>query len=307
MKIRLANAEIDLPAIVRIVNPYESNPLTVDQVRSFFEYNPPGRIQLRLVAVDENDAVMAYGGAVHETAAPAGHFITWVIVDPIHRRRGIGSALWQALLEALRAQGVVRLEADVRDDDTLSLGFAERRGFTIDRHLFHSILDLTAFDESPYLPGIAALEAGGIRFCSLADFPDTPETRRQLYDLNYQYDPEILSVIPAFADFEHFLFPAPWFRREGQLLAVEGDTWVGLAAISLKPETQSSYNENTVVQPAYRGRKIAQALKVLATRYARQHGAQALETDNNSINVPILTINQKMGYQPQPGKYWLVR
>jgi hypothetical protein len=44
---------------------------------------------------------------------------------------------------------------------------------------------------------------------------------------------------------------------------------------------------------------------VLAARYARLHGALRLETDNNSINAPILAINRRMGYQPQPGKYWL--
>ncbi|MBP1693528.1 MAG: hypothetical protein H6Q37_1411, partial [Chloroflexi bacterium] len=57
----------------------------------------------------------------------------------------------------------------------------------------------------------------------------------------------------------------------------------------------------------HRGRKIAQALKVIALRYARQNGAQVIRTDNDSLNAPILAINRKLGYQPQPGKYWLVR
>jgi GNAT superfamily N-acetyltransferase len=307
MKIRPAKIATDLPRIVEITNPYETNPLTVDQMRSFFEYNPPGRIQKRLVAVDEKDEVIGYSGAIHEASTPAGRFIIWVIVDPSRRGRKIGSALWEALLEFLKEQGANHLETDVLEREPAGLVFAGRRGFTVDRHSFHSSLDLAAFDEVPYLPGITSLQAEGIRFCSLADFPDTPETRRQLYDLNYQYEPEILSVIPGQAEFEQFVFGASWFQREGQLLAVDGDVWAGLAAIQLKPESRSAYNENTVVAPAYRGRKIARALKVLASRYARQHGARTLETDNNSINTPILAINRRMGYRPQPGKYWLVR
>ena len=189
--------------------------------------------------------------------------------------------------------------------DPAGLGFATRRGFSIDRQLFHSSLDLTTFDETPYLEDVCRLEESGIRFCSLEDFPDSPATRRQLYELNYQYDQEILSVIPSFEDFDRFVCSADWFCRAGQLLAVEGDTWVGLAAVSLNPEARTAYNENTVVHPAQRGRKIARALKVLAARYARKQGAERIETDNNTRNAPILAINRRMGYQPQPGKFWL--
>ncbi len=102
------------------------------------------------------------------------------------------------------------------------------------------------------------------------------------------------------------MIQAPWFRREGQLLAVDGDQWIGMAPVSLFPETHSAYNLHTGVLPAYRGRKIATSLKVLAARYARQNGALSILTDSNLRNAPILAINRKMGYKPQPGKYTLV-
>ncbi len=80
-----------------------------------------------------------------------------------------------------------------------------------------------------------------------------------------------------------------------------------VASFSLSPETQSAYNATTWVIRAYRGKNIGLALKILAARYARQCGARQVVTDNDSLNVPILAINSKMGYQPQPGKYLLVR
>jgi GNAT superfamily N-acetyltransferase len=76
--------------------------------------------------------------------------------------------------------------------------------------------------------------------------------------------------------------------------------------ISLTPETQRAYNATTGVIRAYRGRKIAQALKALAACYARQHGAREIGTDNDSLNAPMLAVNRKLGYQPQSGKYLLV-
>ncbi len=306
--IRAARIETDLPDIVRITNPYENQPITIDQVHKWFQYNPPGRMQSRMVSVGENDAVTGYGGYVHEADAPDHHFTVWVIVASDHHGKGIGSALWDTLVKDLQEQGATRLKSDVFDNDPQSLAFAEHRGFAIDQHFFNYELNLTTFDETPFLPVIAVLEAQGIRFCTLADFPDTSETRHKLYDLNTSYvldNPEQRAPW-TFPGFEEFVIKATWFRREGQLLAVDGDQWIGMAPVSLYPETHSAYNEHTGVLPAYRGRKIATSLKVLAARYARQNGALSLLTDSNLRNAPILAINCKMGYTPQPGKYTLV-
>jgi DNA-binding transcriptional MerR regulator len=306
--IRTARIDTDLPDIVRITNPYEYQSITVDQVRQWFQYNPPGRMQLRMVSVDEKNAVIGYGGYVHEADAPDHHFTVWVIVASDYHGQGIGSALWDTLVKDLRERGATRLKSDVFDNDPQSLAFAEHRGFTIDQHFFNYELDLTTFDETPYLPTITALEAQGIRFCALADFPDNPETRRKLYDLNTSYvldNPEQRAPW-TFQGFEEFVIRAPWFRREGQLLAVEGDQWIGMAPVSLVPETHSAHNLYTGVLPAYRGRKIATSLKVLAARYARRNAALKLLTDSNLRNAPILAINKKMGYKPQPGKYTLI-
>lgn len=306
--IRSAHIETDLPDIVRITNPYEDHPVSVDQVRLWFQYNPSGRAQRRLVSVDEKDAVTGYAGCVHEADAAAGQFIAWAIVDPNLQGLGIGSALWDELLKELKALGAARLIGDVFDDDSKSLAFAMRRGFTIDQHFFNFELDLRTFDEAPYLPDIAGLESQGIRFCALADFPDTPETRRKLYDLNISYVQDQPNMQPpwTFQGFEEFVIKAPWFNREGQLLAVEGDQWVGMAPVSVFTDTCTAYNLHTGVLPAYRGRKIATSLKVLAARYARKNGAQRIIDDSNLRNAPILAINRKMGYRRQRGKYTLV-
>lgn len=310
MIVRPAQIETDIPGIVAVVNAYEPLPVTAENVEKWFRYNPPGRVALRLVSVDAGGAVTGYGFAVHEPAEPEGRFTAWVGVEPSCCRRGAGAALWNALLEFLAGQGAGRVVSDVRDNDPVGLGFAERRGFSVERQGFSSVLDLDAFDETPYLPAIAALEAQGIRFCSLADFADTQETRRKLYELNElnRLDmPGNAGTTWPFDEFEHYVIEADWFRRDGQLLAVDGERWVGLAAVMLTPNaSEGAYNAHTGVLSEYRGRKIAQSLKVLAARFARQSGAHALRTDNDSTNRPILAINTRMGYRPQPGKYFLV-
>lgn len=313
MFIRSAHVETDLPAVTSIINEFETQPVTVEEVHSWFAYSAPERVAVRLVSVGTDglsfeDVVTGYGYIYHDANAPLGHFSVWVGAALSFRGQGIGAALWYAVKEQLRAHSATKLTSEVLDSEPSSLAFAERRGFTISRRLFHSALDLETFDETPYLDHIRALEMEGIRFCALADFPDTPETRRNLFELNLANSLDIPGVdhVPwDFDSFEKFVLNAPWFHRKGQLLAVDGETWVGLAAVSLDPDTRNAYNLHTGVARAYRGRKIAQALKVMAGRYARQHGMRTITTDNDSDNAPILAINRKMGYQPQPGKYQL--
>jgi DNA-binding transcriptional MerR regulator/predicted N-acetyltransferase YhbS len=306
--IRHAAIDTDLPGIVRITNPYEIQPVTTEQVREWFQYNPPGRLQRRLVAVDANHAVTGYGGFVHEADGRDNTFITWVIVDPDWRGQGIGSALWDSLLSELRTLGATRLVSDVFDNDAQSLVFAQRRGFAIDEHSFNYALDLTGFDETPFLAATDELSAQGIRFCALADFPDTSETHRKLYELNISNVLEDPNGVPSwsFAGFEEFVIRAPWFRRDGQLLAVAGDEWIGMSPVSIFPAEGTAYNLHLCVLPAYRRRKIATSLMMLAARFARQNGAERIIADSTLRNTPALTIFRRLGYKVQPGKYTLV-
>ncbi len=73
------------------------------------------------------------------------------------------------------------------------------------------------------------------------------------------------------------------------------------------PHTQAMYNQFTGVDRAYRGQRIGLALKLLAIRCARQHNVAYLWTHNDSKNAHMLAINQKLGYEPRPGKYRMSR
>jgi GNAT superfamily N-acetyltransferase len=311
MSIRPARVETDLPGISHVCLTCEPGSAdTEENIRAQFLCISPGRIERRLVAVEE-DAVIGYCYAGHSAEMPARHFYVWVGVLPEHRCRGLGSALWDAGLDFLRDQGATRLSSETVDNDPAGLAFAQHHEFTIDRNLFHSHLNLETFDESPYLPIIANLEAQGIRFCTLADLPDPPDTNGAFCELNLACVRDIpgevwdFSTYPAF--FQERILGARWFRREGNILAMDGETWVGFATVSLNLEKRSAYNFTTGVIRGYRGRKIALALKVLAARYARQQGALQVDTDNDSFNAPMLAVNRKMGYQPEGGKYVLVR
>jgi hypothetical protein len=52
---------------------------------------------------------------------------------------------------------------------------------------------------------------------------------------------------------------------------------------------------------------LAQALKSLSIRFAKEFGADYIITHNDSQNAPMLAVNRKLGYQPLPGVYRLVK
>ncbi len=309
MHLRPAQPESDYPRIVALINTVFAEPVTLAQFQGWLDRVAPGRIYRLMVAADARDEVVGYSEVVRQEWSPANHYAVWMVVDPQWRGQGIGAALHAEAQTFLAGLGATHLTSEVRDDSPAALRFAQGRGFAMDRHQFESTLDLTTFDETPFLSSVAPLADAGIRLFTMADCGDTREARARLYEVNHTTALQIPGSdgtwMPTFADFERDVCGAAWYRPEGQWVAADGDTWIGLAAVRLYPETQGAYNLMTGVLAPYRGRKIALALKLAAIRYAREHGARYLRTDNDSLNAPMLAINRKLGYQPRSGKYIL--
>lgn len=308
--IRTADPAADFPQIAALLNTFEFEPVSAERLHEWDARQSAGRIRRRGVALDDNGAIVGYSVLDHETWMPPGTFELWALVDPARRGQGIGAALYDDALAIARGHGAVSFTSAVRDDDPAGLRFATRREFSIRRHAFKSLLDLGEFDEARFAEAIAQAEARGLRFLTLADAGNTPANQHKLYELNRDAAADNPgnddSSFPPFEEFAQFVFGASWFRADGQILAADGERWVGLAAVAQFSD-QLAYNAFTGVAREYRRQGLALALKLLAIRYARRYGATTIATDNDSQNAPMLAINRKLGYQPQPGRYLLHR
>jgi RimJ/RimL family protein N-acetyltransferase len=112
----------------------------------------------------------------------------------------------------------------------------------------------------------------------------------------------------TFEAFQAGVCRQPWFQPAGQCVAVDiaSGEWVGLCAVEAVRVASGAvvaYNLDTGVERTYRGRGIAQALKVLGLRYAQAQGAREVRTNVHPQNAPMLAINQKLGYRVQSGHY----
>jgi GNAT superfamily N-acetyltransferase len=307
---RPANLATDAPWLAHLLSLTTPEPLTAEQVRERWQ---PADGETRFTNVALNDQGQAVGMADvgHEAWMKPGHIRLTLVVAPEWRNQGIGTRLFAEGIRFAQAQGASRLESAVRDNTPEALRFAEHRGYRVDRHSFESALDLTSFDERPFVSALERARAGGLRFFSLADLaPVTEQLERRLYDLNRVTgldNPSNNDFFPPYEEFRKFVFEASWFRADGQILVADGEQWVGLAAVAFYPEANYAYNAFTGVERAYRGRGLAYALKLLAIRRAQQVGARYIRTNNDSRNAPMLAINRKLGYRPEPGTYYLVR
>lgn len=300
--------ENDLPELAALISQVAIEPMSLSQLQDWHGRQPEGHIRRCQVAMDTAGQLSGYNLLQHESWEEDGLFYVEVIVKPEWQGQGLGRRLYEDVVTAVHTLGGKKLKGSVRDDRPDYLRFAQNRGFSIRRRLFESTIDLKTFDESRFARLVEVVEATGIHFFSLAEVGDTEKSRHKLYAVNSAVSADSPGRDGPFMPFESFneMFnTASWFRPEGQILAADGDNYIGLAAVGYFAETNSMYNMITGVLPAYRGRKIAQALKLLTIRFAKTYGADSIRTSNDSENAPMLAINRKLGYKPKPGAYLL--
>ncbi len=312
--IRLLNPDVDFSRLAELYTLVSTQKYTADMLHEYESTAPASRIRRRIAAVDANDTLIACGDALREPWMPGHRFAIDINVFPEYRNQGIGAHLYDEAVAFARAGGCDFLIGSVREDSAEGMRFVTKRHYGFARHIFESCLPLAGFDEARFIPALEKAKESGIRFSSLAETGDQDEKiLRSLHTLNAALvadEPANAGVGNSFSSFEDFqkiVFRSSWYRPDGQIFALDGDRWVGMAAVGIFTETNSAYNMITGVDREYRGRGIAQALKLLAVRFALHHGVDYIRTNNDSANEVMLAINRKFGYVPEPGLFWIGR
>lgn len=225
----------------------------------------------------------------------------FVTVPALNRRRGAGTALYEALSRWARERGIEVVVAVVADNDPESLAFAERRGFVGERREKGVSLDLTAI-EAPVIEPPEGVE--------IVSWAERPELAHGIYDVSVEASPDV----PGYEDEEHEPFDA-WFahemsgpsdKPEATFLALAGDEVVGYAKFSLTTARPTdAYHDLTAVKRAWRGRGAARALKAAQIAWAKANGFEELRTQNDERNEPIRRLNAEFGYVAAIGRIFL--
>ena len=74
-----------------------------------------------------------------------------------------------------------------------------------------------------------------------------------------------------------------------------------MSFLKFPPVRGTIWTGYTCCHPDYRGRGIAQAVKLQSLAQAAELGVPLVCTDNDSENAPMLHINERLGYVRRPG------
>ncbi len=302
----------DYETVVAVSNAvFPDRPWTVDEVRYEDEHLDRTKYALeRYVAVDRRSGgSCAYGEIRHLpwNFHPRKFGMT-IRVFPELWGRGIGSRLWDRLLQSLGARGALSVRTIVKEDRTHAVRFVQTRGFTEVMRTWDSLLDVASCDLGRFQQDVARAKRAGAAIVTLGDeLARDPSRLPQVHALEMELGADVPAPDPFtpvdLPTWRQHTVDAPWFIPDAYYLAVVGGQYVGVSTL-WKPQTGDWLQQGlTGVKREYRGRGVATALKVRTVEYARAHGYRQIKTDNEIHNAPMIAINDRFGFQRQP--VWL--
>ncbi|MBO4207794.1 GNAT family N-acetyltransferase [Micromonospora echinofusca] len=282
----------DAPAVVALralVHPYLVR--GVASTRLMIAEPPPGEHWTAFVAEQDGQVVgwvSAYRNATSSTTGVGE--VALLHVHPGHRRAGLGTALLAGALEHLRPLDVRLVRTWAQTD---ALPFAARHGFTPSREVRYSALPLRDVPPLPAPPD-------GVRLVPLTGLDP-----RRLHAAHAAAAADEPGDVPADAiSYRRWCYEV-WDnlgldREASTAVELDGE----LVAFSLmKRDGDRMWSDMTATLPAYRGRGLARLAKLSALHRAAAHGVRTAYTSNDEANLPMLAINQRLGYR-QVGSQW---
>ncbi|WP_102127293.1 GNAT family N-acetyltransferase [Deinococcus planocerae] len=303
----------DYPGAARVLTAANPEwPVTPDLLAVWDGARDPALFYTEAVA-EAGGQVVGAGGIGHDDFA----FEEWrywgnLAVHPDARGRGIGSALYDTLLERVRARGAREVRTMLTDAPHHDPGraFLERRGFCVSWERYESRLNTAEVDLGSLGGLLDRVQSEGLELRSVAELADDPERDRRLWELDWL----LFQDVPMGSALTKRPFEA-WVRQE-----VEDPTFAPeLSFVALRPGLDDPLTGPYVayttlmqtpggpyvigmtgVRRGDRGRGVAKALKVAAMRALAGRGGGEIRTMNDKPNAAMLEMNRALGFKRGP-------
>jgi GNAT superfamily N-acetyltransferase len=270
--------------------------LTGAGVRHWLASQPARAHACSWVAVEEGKVVGWMRARLRWATSAVGAAELWAFVRPAHRRRGVGAELYEVAVRHLANLAARSLESWSSSED--GSRFLADRGFRPVRTQRVLRLELANADLSGYRRLLAGKEADGYSLVTLAAVADRT---RELHAL----DASATADVPAthaeddfrYEDWLEETLAHPQLSREGSAIVLAGGDPVAYALVHVDPDARLAANEMTGTRADLRGRGLARLAKLATIAWALEHGFEAILTSTDGENVPMLGLNESLGYK----------
>ncbi len=231
-------------------------------------------------------------------------FVIDAVVLPEHQNKGIGSALYKAVTEALTQFDPIHYHVYARENLPQGIKFLTKHDFkeTARERIAH--LDVQSFNFTNYSDLEKKLMSNSITFKKLHELKNDPDYEQRLYELEW----ELVSDIPdlketlvkqTFDEWHKNSLNHPEIIQDAYHVAIKDGEYIGYSYLWGGSKKDLIHNGMTGVKKEFRGYGIATMLKILGVNYSKDNGYKILWTCNSLTNIPVLAINEKLGYEKQ--------
>lgn len=277
-------------------------PIAEKQLRKYYK-NLHSMIRCQRWTVIFDGNIRAYGW-YYQLSQPDTplEFGIYGAVHPNYQFKGIGSALYKYIMDALIQFNPLLVQAYALENKSQSIEFLQARGFQEaqqDQQEALLFLDIASLDPRSYAEGEGNLQDRGITIKTLKELQSEPNFAHKLYRL---YD-ELIQQTPSsqplmqksYGEFVKELRRTDLLPEAYNIALHEGN-YIGMNALYTQPEPKQLFNEFTGVKQDYRRMGIAKALKRRGIAYAKAHGYSTIITRNNLRNDDIVQVNKQLGF-----------
>ncbi|MGA7862016.1 MAG: GNAT family N-acetyltransferase [Thermoplasmata archaeon] len=280
-------------------------PISAATLRQYDESFEANVVHDRFVAeLRRTGQVVAIAGLQEDpTQAHAGKYWTFVFVRPEFQGQGIGSRLYDIVLQDARRHNGVCLRTSVQTGEAAGLAFSAHRGFTERTRDWQSVLDVQTADTHRLPSLLRGLKDGGIEVTTLAqEGVSDPRVVQRLYRLEVATSPDVPRMDPyipwTLDQFRQAELVGPNVLPDGWFIAKAGDEYVAMSwAAREAADPDMLQQEYTCTLKEYRRRGVALTLKLGVIEYARRHGFRRIRTNNDSMNAPMWKLNEQLGFR----------
>ena len=300
------DSDADYQALVELENQtWPDTPTTVEAQRGMAAARPDIRWEQRVCEIDGFVAGFGSCGEAFWLGEP-GAFHVYVVVNPAHRRQGIGSRILRDLLKQVPPADMQTLNSVCREDPIGGLKFLQAHGFMETGRDADAELDLAEFDIVRLAE--TCKDPSPARFRPLAPLTEScPDWMERFRDLAYRIQAEAVAPEPLekpsarqFAE-EHL--NARDFNPYLCWIALDGSDWIGMTELRATADDDTAVQAfRTGVDRAWRRRGVATALKLHAFGSAKAQGYAKVVAYGDPDSA-VGHIHRKLGFEFQPA--WL--